>query len=490
MKINKFNNIPIISILYIVVGFLIFFYIITRSIVLDITFDEAWTLRDFVPQSLTNILTYTSCDANNHLLNTILIKFFYSLFPDTLFVARLPNLIASLVFIIFAQRTCKMFLSYKIGFICFIILLTNPFLLDFFSQARGYGLALGFQMASLYYLLKYIKKAHPKYIVKMLIFSFFGVLSVFVMINFFIAEICVIVLLSLLNSKKYSWKPSIIYSFIFSTILFIIIFTPITKLVENNCLYYGGRNNFYQDTLLSLTQFSIYSPSIKPIVNLILNIFIILFSCVLFYSFKNKQSLISLKNGIILILFLCIIAVILQYYIFDTLYVLDRAALYFYPLIILTLFFSLNDISNNFIIYSMLIVLLLFFELNFSKNANFKKTALNYFEAHTEEIFEIINNVGIKENRMIKIDFSWPFESSFKYYISKQKYSNIILVKNPNNRTDLNLEFDFYIYLSRQIDIANYWAKSEKILYFQNNVFKFIEFPEEDIIVYRKRILN
>ena len=39
----------------------------------------------------------------------------------------------------------------------FILLNTNPFVLDFFSLARGYGLAGGLMMASLYCLMRYMQ---------------------------------------------------------------------------------------------------------------------------------------------------------------------------------------------------------------------------------------------------------------------------------------------------------------------------------------------
>ncbi len=431
---------------------------------------------------------FEPADANNHLLNTVLIKILFKIFPDTLFIARFPNLIAAIFFIIFSYKICSNCLNSKNGIFCYLLLLINPFLLDYFSQARGYGLALGFQMGSIYYLLKYIENATPRNIIKMLSFSLLSVLSVFVMINFFIAGICIIVFISILNNKKYPYKKPLFVSSIYIIVLAVTIYIPALQLIENHCLYYGGRTNFYQDTLLSLTQFTLYHPSMNHFVPKILNIFTIIFIGALFISFFKKQKIISSKNIITCLLFLCIIAIILQFYLFKTLYVLDRAALYFYPLIVLTLMFSINDFKNSqlSIGIGISIFILLFFGINFVKNANFYKTALNDFESHTEEILDTINQQGINDHKVYKIDFSWPFENSIQYYFYKNKYSNIDLVKNHYDRNDINDNFNFYIYLSREIQMASYWAKSEKILYYKPQISTFTEFTGEDIIVFKR----
>ena len=252
--------------IYLIIGILFFAYVLIRSILVSVTFDEAWTLHDFVTQSYYNIFTFTPCDANNHILNTISIKTLYYIFPNTLFVARIPNLLAFLLFIYFSFQICKTFLSKKIGIACFALLLLNPFVLDFFSQARGYGLAIAFQMGSIYFLMKYLIEANNKEIIKMMLFSFLSVLSVFSMINFYLAQICILLLATLINRQKYSLKMILLYGVTSSFLLGILIMGPILKLFERHSFYHGGRVSFYADTLTSLTQYSLYQHKLTPIV--------------------------------------------------------------------------------------------------------------------------------------------------------------------------------------------------------------------------------
>ena len=85
--------------IYLSLGFLAFIYVFVRAIYMDITFDEAWTIKMSIPQTYGAILFYTDSGSNNHLLNSVLIKFFYSIITEGTFVARLPNILAFIVYL-------------------------------------------------------------------------------------------------------------------------------------------------------------------------------------------------------------------------------------------------------------------------------------------------------------------------------------------------------------------------------------------------------
>ena len=87
-------------VLFIVIKYLIYNSKI-RAVVLGITYDEAWTINDFVHQRVINILNYTPCDANNHILNTLAIKLVYFLTGASTFTTRLPNVLAFIVYLYF-----------------------------------------------------------------------------------------------------------------------------------------------------------------------------------------------------------------------------------------------------------------------------------------------------------------------------------------------------------------------------------------------------
>jgi uncharacterized membrane protein len=164
---------------YIVFGLIAFCYIILRAIILGITYDEVWTINVFVQHSFMHILNYTPSDANNHIINTLLIKLFYAFGNKSLFVARLPNVLAFAMYLYFGYKLTYKYFSPLLGLSCFLLLLLNPFLLDFFSIARGYGLSLSFLLASIYFTLNYFFDRNSLNVWKALVFAALAVLSNF-----------------------------------------------------------------------------------------------------------------------------------------------------------------------------------------------------------------------------------------------------------------------------------------------------------------------
>lgn len=130
---NYFDAIIIVSFISIL------FY---KALNTELSFDEAYT---FLNYSYTGDI-FNIGIANNHILNSYLISLF-SKASFSEFVIRLPNLIAGMVYglVIF-----KMLKDQDFKYLGYCILLTNPYLFDFFAIARGYGLSTLFLFLSSY----------------------------------------------------------------------------------------------------------------------------------------------------------------------------------------------------------------------------------------------------------------------------------------------------------------------------------------------------
>lgn len=170
-----------IQLVYLIIGILAFMYVLCRALKIGVTYDEVWTIKGFVSQNFISILNYSPCDANNHIVNTLLIKLFFLFGNHSLFIARLPNVIAFIMYIIFSYKIADEYLSSFIGICLFSLLILNPFVLDFFSIARGYGLSLGFLMVSIYNFITYFSVKNPNNIIISLVFG-----AVAVLCNFFL----------------------------------------------------------------------------------------------------------------------------------------------------------------------------------------------------------------------------------------------------------------------------------------------------------------
>ncbi len=126
---------------------LAFAWVVVRAATQSVTIDEAVTYNLFVdgPPAAAWV-----AGANNHVLNTILIKVSTHLLGLSPFTLRLPALLGALFYI---SGTC--WLVNRIAApgwrrtLVFACLVLNPFVLDYLVAARGYSLAAGFMVCGI-----------------------------------------------------------------------------------------------------------------------------------------------------------------------------------------------------------------------------------------------------------------------------------------------------------------------------------------------------
>ena len=107
------------------------------------TADEAFTYNAFASKPIEEILT-GPYDANNHVLYSILCRATQRVLGVSELSLRLPSLAGGLLFLISAYRLCLLYFGRsRLAFLTFAALACNPFVLDYLSLARGYGLGLG-----------------------------------------------------------------------------------------------------------------------------------------------------------------------------------------------------------------------------------------------------------------------------------------------------------------------------------------------------------
>jgi hypothetical protein len=123
----------------------------------------------------------------------------------------------------------------------------------------------------------------------------------------------------------------------------------------------------------------------------------------------------------------------------------------------------------------------LVFIFNFFIHANFYKTATWFFDAHSLQILEKINEEGRRKNMKLKVDYSWPFDSAIWYYLSKNKYG---FVERVNDKTSGPGEpFDYYIFLGRSVEKTGYDPATEPIHAFEKDTVQ--AWREEGVFLFR-----
>jgi uncharacterized membrane protein len=131
----------------------IFLLNVYRAATQSITIDEASTWSKFVSQPLAGF--FLPYDANNHVLNSLLCGISVNLFGLSEFSLRLPSVLAGGLYLASAWRISVLLFGYSAwASLTAALLATDPILLDHLSAARGYGMALAFWLTGVYCLLR------------------------------------------------------------------------------------------------------------------------------------------------------------------------------------------------------------------------------------------------------------------------------------------------------------------------------------------------
>jgi len=139
----------------------LFLVAVYRAATQAITVDEAATYVDFA--SLPYGMMWKVYNPNHHVLHTILCYFSTRILPLSEFSLRLPALLGAALYLAAAFRICRLLFARASVFLAAFALLTlNPFVLDQLSVARGYGLAAGLWLWSLYWALSIVGRDDPR----------------------------------------------------------------------------------------------------------------------------------------------------------------------------------------------------------------------------------------------------------------------------------------------------------------------------------------
>jgi hypothetical protein len=116
----------------------------------SIAHDEALTFEWFLEGSNYRLLTFNT---TNHVLFTIIAKFFLSHFGVSEFSLRAPSLFGAAIYLGFTYLLSKKLFGKGIMLPLSVALLgLNPLLMDFMAAARGYSLGMAFLAAAMYFL--------------------------------------------------------------------------------------------------------------------------------------------------------------------------------------------------------------------------------------------------------------------------------------------------------------------------------------------------
>lgn len=431
---------------------LLIVYVAFRAMCVSITHDEAFTFFYYVnkPWAETLKVTYT----NNHFLNSILAKITSSIFGDSEFALRLPNVFGGALFFIFGARLTTRIHSGKwFPVFAFVALTFNPFVLDFFGLCRGYGLSLGLLMVAVYAQYRAFTEKEPlRFEVVALLFSALALLANYTLLNFFLIHAAFIfasATVRIMKSKsdqvrrKFYLKRYIPFAVL--TLAFMLQFlSMILRLNENGNFNFGGTAGFWSDTVFSLAIYSCFpilrgNDWISAYVTVAAGfLFVIAFTVTLINIIKGKNS----ANAKLLVFLATTItgsgtAIFVQHHLLGVPFSMDRTAIYFIPLFTLMIvtLVSLND-RWRLLKYPILAVVFLPMILALLINLNLNSVIFWPRDAHMQEASDIM--ISDAENAVRKgdhllVDVPFDVKPTFNYYVYRSNTKAIALCRFDEN---------------------------------------------------------
>lgn len=391
--------------------FSLFLLIVLRAFFLSFTHDEAFSFLNYVitrPEKMM-LVDYT----NNHILNSIAMRWCYHWFGSSEFSLRLPNVIAGLIYLVY----CRAFvMRLKINdwwrLASFACLTLNLAYFEFFSLARGYGISMGMLAGSLYYTWRgFETRRFLPFATLSIAFLFAAAYANYTLANYvgltllFYVSWLAVELIQRFRQKSFSLKfiCGVLFTggitfFAFQDFLRIML-----KLKALNNFSFGGNKGFLQDTVASVLFcndhfFGVINTKFPLALSCFAVAGVLLASATIIIKMRHKAYGPEFRFGLFLLYAIagCSGAIIVQHDMMDIPYSLDRTALYLLAFLVFYFTTTLTDSMKQlrWIRGVVFLVWMLFPVTAFVVNININRT--NYWGS----------NAGSKEIAMALIDDS------------------------------------------------------------------------------------
>jgi len=329
---------------HVVAAIMVWVFVWRHAFMMDILYDEASSFHNL------KIGNYRALPgtANTHWLNSFFIRLFMS-FHESVICLRLHSIIA---FPFFAQGIYRLAKCIKNGgaqltFYCLVIF--NPYVLDFFSMARGYGLAMTFQVWTILFFIKAVQTGFIYRLwLQIVLLSAFTLGSNLSYQYTIIAITMGYLLYCSITDPFFSWytnKQKRKITWLFVLLLF---FTTVDLLFikfYGKDLEFGGKENFLRSIFNTFWVSSLYKASYTSLsIWLSWCTLVLLVTAGIYFTIKAIQQK-KITPGVIAtfligsIFFLNIIFHLL----FDTPFISNRTALQWYVPALFTIFLAMGE---------------------------------------------------------------------------------------------------------------------------------------------------
>lgn len=312
-----------------IIGAVVLAYVAARAFLVSFTWDESWTFVHHVLPSDLYPVQHDLMSGNHHLLNVWGMWAFAKMFGQSEVVLRLPNILASVFFAYAAARMALRSGRRPWSVASFILLVAQPFVLEFFGLARGYGLSIGFMLMSVWYKVKWAEDPQPRHATFMFLFAALSVLSHYIMLNFLAAVATVFVVrLARVHNAALPWS-AIRLPLLISAVALAIVAPQVVGILRGGGVIWGCREFWscaVSGILARMAGADIDTALIGPLVAL--GALFLLEASLQRWDGRHRAT-----ATVAAVTALCAVFVAMQHFLFGMEWPRTRTALYFVPLL-------------------------------------------------------------------------------------------------------------------------------------------------------------
>ena len=416
----------------ILLGVAVFGFMVLKAEGSSFTHDESFSYTRYIDKPFLDILSFKHWYTNNHILNTLGMKYSEKVWGSSELALRLPNLLLMVAYMVYGYLLFRRH-DRLVAFGAFALMCTNYVLLDYFGLARGYGLSFGFMLMSLYHYIQYFESRR---LLHLLLFHLGGLLSIlsnFPLVNVYVALLVLFPVLDALRARvilgeRYRPWPSLrvhILPFAFNVI---VLYEPFRHLLRYSSLDFGGKKGFLEDTVAQVVRNTLQEFVAERFVRLWAILFaavVLLTTLYLLWRVVRRDSSFLARHHSLLVvnasLVLFSVASILQHYLFQADYPKARFSLFLVPLILIHLSLLFAHLAERWkwAVRSVMLGFALLTCTRFVSKAELRACGEWHLDMETKAVVEQLQESyaihGLPGSK-VKLGIDWFFEPTINFY--------------------------------------------------------------------------
>ncbi|MDX1913751.1 MAG: hypothetical protein SFV22_19805 [Saprospiraceae bacterium] len=346
----------------------------------------------------------------------------------------------------------------------FALFLLNPFLLDFFSLCRGYGLSTSLILLSCLFVLQGFSRQSSNAIWRALIASMLAAYANFTALVFWAAVSLLVLIYFLQFEREYRNKRRALFFLgVASAIYLSLIYTPLHKMQSTNQFKYWQSDGFFNETIISLVDNSMYGSKMIDVPFEYLGMAAILFffslgAYVFYFWGRYGRASVLQSPGFVAfgLLGLTSLINIMQTVLLKTPNLTNRTALLLYPLFVLCVGAALQIVTNmrprTGHLLSFLIGVLAVYHL--ARSYQPRRVREWWYDENTFEVLDYVKNQQ-QQGAATPLAVDWHFHRSFDFYVKTGHASHIRLAPSQPQLDSTNSTTYAYIFDSEYEKFKN-----------------------------------